>query len=282
MVSGQVLNKKISPEMIKKRISISLSRMLNAMISSLLIILFAVSCVNKRDKVEHEDLIPEDKFVSILSDMYLVTGLLSIPEILYEFGGRDSIMNYIDIIESYGFSYEKMNSTMNYYFVSKPKKLIRIYDNIIKNMSEMETHYQNEIMKADDLKARSRIYYSEYFLPVYGEQKKPALSKILGPPGTFTLEFTITLYPDDQSYCPSFQSLIVDADSIDSGKKKDLQRINYIKDGYPHRITISRRLEGSRPVILEMDFYNHSSNTREGDKHASIEINSFSYIPDVI
>ncbi len=47
-----------------------------------------------------------------------------------------------------------MNNTINYYFVSKPKKLIRIYDQIIGKMSEMEAGIQNEIIRLGQEESR--------------------------------------------------------------------------------------------------------------------------------
>lgn len=251
-------------------------------IASLLILIIFTSCVNQRDKVEKKDLIPEDIFISMITDIYLATGLLSVSEIRYEFGGRDSVMNYIDIIESYGYSYEKMNNTMNYYFVSNPKKLIRIYDNIIKEMSEMESFFQNEIMKESEARSRARMNYAEFLLPSSSDTALPVLTRKVYPPGKYTVIFTATVYPDDFSFDPHFESRLVDADSIGTGRWKYTDKIKYVKDGHPHRITVTGRIEGSRPVSLELNFYSQSGDIGEGDKHATIVVNSFSYIADPI
>jgi hypothetical protein len=52
---------------------------------------------------------------------------------------RDSILNYIDVIESHGFTREQFETTMRYYFTGKPRKLSRIYDRVTGNLLELET-----------------------------------------------------------------------------------------------------------------------------------------------
>ncbi|HOO97943.1 MAG TPA: DUF4296 domain-containing protein [Bacteroidales bacterium] len=266
--------------MMNRKLKILSAELCLRMTASLLVIITFTSCVNQRNKVENEKLIPEDTFISMITDIYLATGLLTVSEIRYEFGGRDSVMNYIDIIESYGYSYEEMNNTMNYYFVSKPKKLIRIYDNIIKEMSEKESHYQNEIMKESEELSKARRNYAEFFLPSSSDTARPVLTQKAYPPGNYTVTFTATVYPGDLSFEPHFESRIVDADSVGTGRWRYFDRINYVKDGYPHRITVTNRIEGSRPVHLELNFFSQSGNIGETGRHANIVVSSFSYIPD--
>jgi hypothetical protein len=281
MVSGEISYKEISAAMMTKNIFLSASSVQKtAVILLLLLIAAAPSCVNKRDRIDDKDLIPENTFAAMITDIYLATGVLSLPKIRHEFGGRDSVMNYMDIIESYGYSYEKMNNTLNYYFVSKPRKLVKIYDNVIKNMSEMESRYQNEIVAAELEMTRKRMNYSLFQLPSRDTSDIPVITRDLITPGTFTLTFTVTVFPDDASFKPHFRGWSVDADSSGTGKKNEIRLIDYIKDGRPHRYSLTQRLDGSRPLILKLDFFNHYSNTSDIDRHASIEVQSFTYIHD--
>ncbi len=91
-------------------------------LAGVIILIITQSCINPRDKVKHGKLIPEETFVSILTDIYIANGLLSLPEIRYQFSGRDSVLNYIDIVESYGFSYETMKSTTELLFRQQAEK----------------------------------------------------------------------------------------------------------------------------------------------------------------
>jgi hypothetical protein len=251
-------------------------------LSALFIFLIAVSCISRKDKIEQANMIPEKTFVSILTDIYIANGLLTLPEVRYTFLKRDSVSNYIDIIKSHGYSYEAMNSTMNYYFISKPKKLIRIYDQIIGRMSEMESGYQSELTRIQKEASRASVNYSLFSLPDPAGKKLPEFSRTINPPGIYTLSFSITLYPDDQSFSPHFTAWFCDADSVETGKKRWLTPIEYIKDGYPHMITYTGRIEEDRKMVLKTILYDYENNIMEWDKHARIEVLFFNFFGDAV
>jgi hypothetical protein len=251
-------------------------------LSVLFVFLTAVSCVPRKDKIEQANLIPEKTFVSILTDVYIANGLLTLPEVRYTFIKRDSVSNFVDIIKSYGYSYEAMNSTMNYYFISKPKKLIRIYDQIIRRMSEMESGYQNELTRIQKEASRASANYSIFSLPDPVGKKLPEFSRDIDPPGIFTLSFSITLYPDDQSFKPHFTAWFCDADSIETGKKRWFTPFEYIKDGYLHMITYTGRIEEDRKMVLKVILYDYENNIMEWDKHARIEVLFFNFFADAV
>ena len=60
------------------------------------------------------------------------------------FSSLDSILSYIYIIENHGYSKEIMDKTMKYYFIKNPKKLIKIYDQVLGILSEMESLVEKE------------------------------------------------------------------------------------------------------------------------------------------
>ena len=81
-------------------------------------------------KPDRKYLIPEDKLVDILTDTYLAAAMLDMPGLVSTWGQRDSNLNYIDVIESHGYTYQQLDTTMRYYFNAKPKKLSRVYDRV--------------------------------------------------------------------------------------------------------------------------------------------------------
>lgn len=238
----------------------------------ILFTLAAASCVNPKDKIPHDDLIPEKTFISILSDIYLANGVLTVPDVRRQFASRDSVLNFIDIIESYGYSYEKMNNTINYYFISKPKKLIRIYDQVIGKMTEMESAMQDQILKQSQAESRRATSTNVFYFPDHGKREEPGIRMFINSSGTYTLSFSATVYPDDQSYNPRLSAWLVDADSAETGVKRWLPDVQYIKDGHPHHYVIDWKLRADRPVILRSVYYSHASNISEGEKHARIEV----------
>ena len=106
----------------------------------------AVSCSGRRSKAEHKDIIPVDDLTSILTDSYLADGLLAIPEIRYKFNDGDTLQSYIDIVEDHGYTKDDMDRTMRYYFIRKPKKLVKIYDKVLGDLSEMESIADRDLL----------------------------------------------------------------------------------------------------------------------------------------
>jgi hypothetical protein len=279
MVPGQVPHKEISDQM-KMKSSGSACIIQKLALAVVIILIMTQSCINPRDKVEHGKLIPEEAFVSILTDIYVANGLLSLPEIRNQFSGRDSVLNYIDIVKSYGYKYETMNSTVNYYFVSKPKKLIRIYDGIIAKMSEMQSTIQNEITRIEKEASRKARNYNLYTMPDPERVEEPEISTIIHPPGTYNLSISVTVYPDDIAYNPHLAIWIIDADSVETGKKRWMPGVKYNKDGQPHQITYSGRIETDRPMVMKALLYTFENDITELDKHARIEVVSFNFTID--
>lgn len=249
-------------------------------VALMLCALAAASCVNPKDKIPHDDLIPEKTFISILGDIYLANGMLSVPDVRRQFASRDSVLNFIDIIENYGYSYEKMNNTLNYYFISKPKKLIRIYDQVIGKMTEMESAMQEQILRQSQAESRRATMTSVYNFPDPGKSEEPGIRMFINTAGTYTLSFKATVYPDDQSYNPRFSAWLVDADSIETGVRKWLPAVQYTKDGHPHHYVVDWKLKADRPVILRSLYYSHDSNISEGEKHARIEVLFSNFVPN--
>lgn len=245
-------------------------------LSAFIIVAMLVSCRNYKEKINHSNLIPEKTFVSILTDVYIADGLLSLPEFRSMFSRRDSISNYIDIIESYGYSYETMNKTVNYYFVSKPKKLIKIYDQITRNLSEMQSDFQEGITREMRTKA-GKSMTNVYYLPDTSLKKQPGFEHSIAASGFYTLTFTVTIYPDDQSFNPCFTSWYFNADSAETGKRYYLPPIKYIKDGHPHTYTITSRIKAAGQISLNGLFYDKENNSDDREEHARIENNFFSF-----
>lgn len=116
-------------------------RIIPALLVTLLLV--SESCTSRKGEAEHKDLISEEDLIPILTDLYLTDGILSIPKIRFYYQQADSLAPYKDIIARYGYDKETMDRTMRFYFVRKPRKLIRIYDRVLSHLSEMESKYQN-------------------------------------------------------------------------------------------------------------------------------------------
>ena len=102
-----------------------------------LLFLFLCSCTQPEQKFQKSELIPAKYLVPVLTDLHLADGLLSISEIRKDYNDMDSLGQYVSILESYGYSLEQLNNTIEYYS-GDPETLNEIYEEVITQLSEME------------------------------------------------------------------------------------------------------------------------------------------------
>jgi hypothetical protein len=252
-------------------------------IAALFLFLLAVSCHNKvKTEAEHRNIIPEKEFISILTDFYLADGLFSLPEIRLRFSSRDSVLNYIDIIESHGYTYDAMNSTIKYYFIRKPKKLIKIYDNVLGKLSEMDSRYEKESVNAELASKNHWKEKPEYAFPDTSLSSGTDFSLSLYTLNTFTLEFTVTVFPDDQTINPCFSAWYCNADSSETGRRSWLPAIKYIKDGQPHTYSITEDTNFKGSLVLKGLLLDSENNPPACSIHATISKITFTFLKPVV
>jgi hypothetical protein len=245
---------------------------------TIIISLFVLVACNSNNRSENSNLIPEKQFTSILSDIYLSNGLLTLPEIHDKFLKRDSIDTYIDIIDSYGYTYEAMNNTLKYYFLKKPKRFLRIYDKVLVSLSELEAYYQNVSTESATSNTNQWNGEPSFTFPDPTGKENPLFSRPLNPPTIFQFEVTVVIYPDDPSVNPRLTLWYCNADSSGSGKRTYFPNIKYIKDGQPHTYTIKDTISENHPVVLNGLLFDYEDFANDIYKHARISDISFSII----
>ena len=189
------------------------------------------SCSGRKNKTDKRNLIREKELVTILTDIYLANGLLTIPKIHSWFPSIDSVSSYYYIIEKYGYSKETMDKTMKYYFIKQPKKLIEIYDQVLGNLSMMESLLEKEVTHSTVRDVNVWTGKEFYYFPSPGRNDLSRFDIKFRRPGNYELTFSAIFFPDDQSVNPRFIAYTCHPDSIETGKRKYLESIDYIKDG---------------------------------------------------
>lgn len=246
-----------------------------------LLVLFMIlvaACFKRKDETDYKNIIPEKTFISILEELHLSNGLFNLPKIRSHLEG-DTSMIYIEIIESHGYSKEAMDTTLQYYFIHKPKRLIKIYDQIMGELTALQSLLQNETEQQDFTMPDQWTGEKVLEFPGDEESEDNDFDLELSPPGFYSLRFTATVFPDDQSFNPCCTASLVYTDNSDSEKNKDLPILRYIKDGYPHEYKIEGSLSGKTKVILKGNFYHYSSDPAFGKRQARIENISFFFSP---
>ncbi len=229
------------------------------------------SCTGKQEKPGRSGLIPEKELIPILTEIHIADGILANPKIRNWVLSVDSVSTYYYIAEKHGYTKEALDKTMRYYFIRKPKKLIRIYDKILGKLSEMESRFEKEAMnKRDQL---SDIWPGErnYYFPDVSGIQSPDFKLTLTGSRLYNLKFTASAFPDDQSVNARARVFSFDADSVTTGKRYYYETPVFIKDSRPHTYTIRIFVASPEVFILEGSLFETGNNPGEIQRHISFE-----------
>jgi len=229
------------------------------------------SCTGRRGKAEHRNIIPENDLILILTDTYLADGLLSLPEFNYKYIVGDTLASYIDIIKGYGYTKEQMDRTIRYYFIKKPKQLIKIYDKVLGKLSEMESRVDKELPFAGSRELNIWPGKSVYSYPDHSSENMNSLDFPVSFKGVLNLKFTITIFPDDQSTNPSPGLFFSHIDSAGNEKRVFFSKFPYLKDGHPRTYNFRLNQNFPDPVRLKGWFINHEGMSPYRDMHFRVE-----------
>jgi len=236
-----------------------------------IVLIISVSCSEKKSDQDKQKIIPEKDLISLLTDIHLADGLLILPKINQWASSLDSITSYIQIIEKHGYTKEMMDKTMKYYFVNDPKRLSKIYDQVLVILSEMESRTDKEslvLINRGFNKWPGKEFYS---VPGLAGIDSTVFDVTLYKSGYYTLAFSASLFPDDLSVNPRTLAYTCSPDSIDNGKKQYLRSAEFIKDGRPHDYKLFFTLPEGKSRHLKGWLYNYENRPDGFNKHIRIE-----------
>jgi hypothetical protein len=242
-----------------------------------LFFLVACSCSGRRSKLDRRHLIPEKKLTALITDVYISDGLLSLPNIRNLFSNMDSTSCYIEVIKKHGYTKEDMDKTMKYYFIENPKQLIKIYDQVLAILSEMQARYEKEVSLIQGKVSNYWTGHSIYSFPDPSGNDSSNFDINVPNAGLFTLSFTITLYPDDQSFNPRVTLYTCHPDSIETGKRHYIRTVNYLKDGLPHTYLLYIRTLNKSSFHIRGLLYNSDNLQDYWVRHLRIEKISYTF-----
>ncbi len=236
---------------------------------SLLVVLFllAFSCTGRKKRLDHRNMIPEKELVSLLKDIYLTDGLLSYPKVKQWFPLADSSSTYFHVIEKHGYTKEALDKTMKFYFIRKPKQLIKIYDQLLGALSEIEAKAEKATMI---LQVRNENYWpgkENFSFPDPAGKDAADFDIKLDRTGTYSLTFTATLFPDDQTCHPG----LIASTYLDEGSGPTqatyLESLKYIKDGLPHTYSLKINVTGNSKLHFAGSLYSYENKPDDWAKH---------------
>ena len=233
------------------------------------LMLMIVSCGNTENKKPSRKMrIPDDRLAAILTDTYLTAGIMDLFAMRDTWAQRDSIQNYIDVIESHGYTYEQFETTMRYYFMSKPRKLSRIYDRVTGNLLELETELMTQQSAVKPSEKNLWPGKPDYRLPEEFTRDPVWFDIPVDKPGEYILKADIRVFEDDKSLNPRVTVYFSYRDSAGEEKRDYWQEIFLVKDGQIHNIQIKHTLDTIPDARLRGWLLNHDNQLGKWEKHA--------------
>jgi hypothetical protein len=215
-------------------------------------------------------LIPTKDLVDVLTELYVADGLLSLPPVHFKFAAKDSTSNYVDIIQRHGYTKERMDYTMRYYFEKKPKKLENIYDQVLTRLSEKQALLEKEVPPAPVVLFNLWKGPGSFEVPETGTKNPAWFNVPIKDTGNFMLSFTAIVFPDDQSLNPRVTVFFWHTDSSKTEFKINWPETKLPKDGKMHSYSLNKR--NSNPAMTHISGWLLDSDPKEGRwiKHAKI------------
>ena len=234
----------------------------------ILLSLLGGSCSCNRNNHDNAKIIPEKDLISILIDVHITDGLLSLQKIRDQYASFDSTSNYISVIEKHGYTKKSMDKTLESYFLNNPTKLIKIYDKVLGILSERESLIEKEILLEEGHRENLWKGKAVYLFPNTSGNDSSSFDITIGKQGTYTLSFSATIFPDDQSVNPRITAYSCRKDSLTTGKKDYFKTINYIKDGQSHSYSFIIRVPENTILQLRGSLFDFDDNPAVCEKHA--------------
>jgi len=236
------------------------------------VILILSSCGNPGgSQPARKMLIPDDKLVAILTDTYLTTGMIELPLMRETWAQRDSILNYTDVIKSYGYTYEQFDATVRYYFIEKPKKLSKIYDRVTGNLLELEAVVMTENGPVEAASGENLwTGKASYSFPEEYTRDPVWFDIPAEKPGEYVLQADIMLFEDDKSLNPRVTVFFSYTDSTGVEKQDYWDEVSLTRDGQFQTVELRRTLDTIPGVRLRGWLLNHTNQPGQWKKHARI------------
>jgi hypothetical protein len=253
-------------------------------ISVCLLIVFLVSdsCSTRKNRVEHNNMIPEKELVKILTELYLTDGLLSIPKTTQMYSLNDTLKAHKDVFKLHGYTKEAMDMTLKYYYIKKPKVLIKIYDQALGVLSEMQSRYEAEVTQLQAKLANIWEGEHSYILPDGSAIDSASFILKPGSQGKYYLKYNVTLSPVDLSYNTRPKVYTCHPDSIETGRRHYIKTIEYFNDGLPHTYTLEIRVTEKSHYYIKGWFYDSGSCPDESQGSLLIEKIDLTFIPGLL
>jgi hypothetical protein len=225
-----------------------------------------ISCGSNSGQVRKKDIIPEKKLISLLIDLYIGDGLLQNPSVRNIYVYKDSNSSYLDIIQKHGFTKDKVDKTLEYYFENDPRELQKIYDEVLARLSEIQTR----ILTEKNTARNENIWEQRptFVLPEEGARNTIYFYVAISDTGWYSLTFTATIFKDDKNIKPRTSVAFVKTDSIGKQVSIPWSKCELVKDDLAHTYVVTGRVSDKSFWHISGFLYDCDNQKGAQEKHA--------------
>ncbi len=236
------------------------------------------SCTSRRSKEKVKDLIPANALIPLLTDIYLADGLMIVPQVQEKHHMKDSVTIYIEVVENYGYTKTQVDQTLRYYFINKPKKLQKIYDQVLARLSEMESLVNLESPVITEVSKNLWPGKTSYSFPEDGLNDPVYFDVAIADTGLYRLTATILVFADDQSDNPRITAWFWKADTSALGASLPWEETVLPKDGIAHEYSLETIIADSTYTNIRGWLLNHTGKPGHWEKHSRINMISLTRV----
>lgn len=243
-----------------------------------LLFLFLYSCTQPEQKFQKSELIPAKDLVSILYDLHLADGLLSLSVVRNDYNDMDSLGQYVSILESYGFSIKQLDNTIKYYS-GDPETLNEIYEEVITQLTEHEVEIMSSNQKKGSFALNLWKGKTSWKLPEDGKQNKLEFEVPVKNPGIYKIIADIKIYRDDESFEPAITAYFWFDNQTENGYRLYYPITRIAKSGKKRTYRITQKVLNPEITHLKGYLLDHSQKMGDWEKHITVTNFRIEYEP---
>lgn len=246
----------------------------------LFFIFSGVACLHQKSKIPKSEIIPEKDLIPILVEMHLADGLMNVSEIRYMYPGRDSISNYQDILQKYGYDKEIFDRTIHYY-ADQTDDLDDLYENVISELTKLYSQIQRTSRQMPQEDKITNLWNQKevWHLPADGETNPIRFEIPVKGLGKYIITATIRMYEDDESRNPRLTAYFWFDDGTELGFREYFTASPIEKDGIITVHTITHELINRNITHLRGWILDHANQQGKWTKHADVLNIKVHYVP---
>lgn len=234
-------------------------------VALLLLLFVALSSCKKH---QSKQIIPKDKFSTILTDIYMVDGYYMLKSNrMYQHDPNSDL--YKSVLKRYGYTTEDFDTTMKYY-VSQKKAFDPIVDKVITNLNKI----QQEVYLLQQYADTSRNLFkqkTQWSLPKDGPREMIPFKIAIKDTGMYSIVVQLKVFNDDQSKDPHLTAYFWYDDGTKKGHIDYIPFIVYKKTDNFVVLSTKKRNRNKKVTHIKGWILNHNNDEISFKKHIEVK-----------